>query len=263
MITSTKNVKIKNIRELQAKKKKRNSTGSFVVEGIRLIEEALKACLIPLIVLYTEDLQERGMALVEKAVTLNAVVEVVMPHVMSAASDTKNSQGLLMVFPFPEIPEPEAVTSVLILDQLKDPGNMGTLLRSALAANIDSVWLTPGCVDPFSPKVVRAGMGAHFNLQIINRTFDEISSNLLDYRLVLFISEMKTGINYSEANLKQPSAIVIGSEAVGTSQQLLDLPHTKIHIPMPGKTESLNASAAGSVLLFEMVRQRNIKDNNS
>ena len=258
MITSTKNEKIKDIRALQSKKKHRTSTGSFIVEGVRLLEEALGSDLVPLTCLYTEDLQERGMTLVEQAADLNASIEVVMPHVMSAASDTKNPQGALMVFPFPEIPDPKNFTSVLILDKLKDPGNMGALLRSALAANIDSVWLTPDCVDPFSPKVVRAGMGAHFRLQIKNLTFSEISSSLLEYQLELFVSEMDAGLKYSESNFKQPLAIVIGSEAIGTSQHFLDLPHTKIHIPMPGKIESLNASAAGSILLFEVVRQRDL-----
>jgi TrmH family RNA methyltransferase len=100
MITSTKNAKIKEIKALQARKKNRVKSGVFVVEGVRLLEEALESGLLPTLTLYTEDLSERGMALVDKAKMLNTMIETAMPHVMSAASDTDNSQGILMVFPF-------------------------------------------------------------------------------------------------------------------------------------------------------------------
>jgi len=256
MITSTKNSKIKEIAALQAKKKNRISTSTFVVEGVRILEEALDSGLSPLLTLHTEDLQERGIALVQRSHELGAPVEAVMPHVMSAASDTKNPQGILMVFPFPKLQGLESLNSVLIVDQIRDPGNMGTLLRSAAAAAFNSVWLTPDCVDVFSPKVVRSGMGAHFKIPIVNLQYEDIASNIIQHQLQLFISEMDASINYSEANFRAPSAIVVGSEATGTSEELLSLPHTKINIPMPGQVESLNASVAGSLLMFEVVRQR-------
>jgi TrmH family RNA methyltransferase len=256
MITSTKNTKIKEIKALQAKKRNRIKSGSFVVEGVRVLEDALASGLAPTLVLYSEDLQKRGMALIEKTLELGAQVESAMPHVMSAASDTKNSQGILMVFPFPNIPETKNISSVLILDKVRDPGNMGTLLRSASAADLDAVWLSPNCVDPFSPKVVRAGMGAHFKLPVISLDYEQIANRLSNHQLHLFISEMDADMNYFEANFNNPSAIVIGSEAVGTSNELLALPHTSVSIPMPGKVESLNAAVAGSLLIFELVRQR-------
>jgi TrmH family RNA methyltransferase len=256
MITSTKNSKIKEIAALQAKKKNRINTGTFVVEGVRLLEEALASGFSPLFTLYTEDMHERGVALVQRSCELDTQVEVVMPHVMSAASDTKNSQGILMVFPFPKLQEPEVMNSAVILDQIRDPGNMGTLLRSAAAAAFNSVWLTPDCVDAYSPKVVRSGMGAHFKIPIINLKYEVITSNIKKHQLQLFISEMDANLYYSEANFRDPSAIVVGSEAAGISEQLLALPHTKISIPMPGQVESLNASVAGSLLMFEVVRQR-------
>ena len=256
MITSTKNSKIKEIVALQAKKKNRVNTGTFVVEGVRILEEALDSGLSPLLTLHTEDLQERGSALVQRSQDIGTPVEAVMPHVMSAASDTKNSQGILMIFPFPKLQELENLNSVLILDQIRDPGNMGTLLRSAAAAAFNSVWLTPDCVDIYSPKVVRSGMGAHFKIPIVNLQYEDIASNITQHQLQLFISEMDASINYSDANFRDPSAIVVSSETAGTSDQLLTLPHTKISIPMPGQVESLNASVAGSLLLFEVVRQR-------
>jgi len=256
MITSTKNTKIKEIKALQAKKRNRVKSGTFVVEGIRVLEDALASGLVPTLVLHSEDLQERGTALIDITLELGVQVESAMQHVISAASDTENSQGLLMVFPFPNIPETKDISSVLILDKIRDPGNMGTLLRSAAAADLDTVWLSPDCVDPFSPKVIRSGMGAHFKLPIISLDYEQIANRLSNHQLHLFISEMEADINYSEANFNAPSAIVVGSETAGTSDELLALPHTRISIPMPGKVESLNAAVAGSLLIFELVRQR-------
>lgn len=261
MITSTKNQKIKDIKALQNKKKARVSSGTFVIEGVRILEEALSSGMKPVLTLYTENLNERAIALVDDVRSQGLKSDEVMPHVLSAASDTENSQGVLMVFPFPELESPKEIGSVLILDQLRDPGNMGTLLRSALAADVDAVWTTPDCVDPFSPKVIRSGMGAHFRLPISNLSYNEISDNLYKHKLELFISEMEDGTTHTEANLQQASAIVVGSESVGVSEQLLSMDHIKIRIPMPGKIESLNASVAGSILLFEMVRQRTGKEN--
>ena len=256
MITSTKNTKIKDIKALQAKKKNRINNGLFVVEGIRILEEALGSGLVPTLALYTENINERGEKVIEDAKILGAKVETVMPHVMSAVSDTETPQGILMLFPFPEITKPAKLSSVLILDKIRDPGNMGTLLRSASAADFSAIWLSPDCVDPFSPKVVRSGMGAHFKILIKSLEYDDIAVNLDNHKLKLFVSEMDADINYTDANFTHPSAIVVGSEAVGTSKELINIPHTKIKIPMPGNVESLNAAIAGSLLMFELVRQR-------
>ena len=122
-----------------------------------------------------------------------------------------------MIFPFPKLKDLENLNSALILDQIRDPGNMGTLLRSAAAADFNSVWLTPDCVDIYSPKVVRSGMGAHFKIPITNLRYEDIASNINQHKLQLFISEMDADINYSEANFIDPSAIVVGSEAAGIS----------------------------------------------
>jgi TrmH family RNA methyltransferase len=153
------------------------------------------------------------------------------------------------------LPIPEPLTFALIPDQVRDPGNLGTLLRTAAAAGVQAVLLPPGTVDAFAPKVVRAGMGAHFRLPVRSMTWDAIRSLCTESQLKVLVADMD-GPDYWQSDLQQPLALVIGGEAEGPSAPALALAHGKISIPMPGGSESLNAAVAGAVLMFETVRQR-------
>lgn len=255
MITSVKNSRIKQVRALQARTKTRREAGVFIVEGVRLAEEAVAAGWQPQLCLYTADVHPRGMQLVEQLQTAGADVEEVAEHVMQAASDTQSPQGILLVVAHRQLPMPPEASFVLVLDRVQDPGNLGTLLRTAWAASVDAVLLTEGSADPFAPKVVRAGMGAHFHTPVATLPSEEVLAFCRQQGLTLWTAAVGEGTPHTQADLASPAALVIGSEAHGVGD-VLDQHAKPLHIPMPGGSESLNAAIAGAVLLFEVVRQR-------
>jgi TrmH family RNA methyltransferase len=182
-------------------------------------------------------------------------VKVVSEPVMLAMSDTVTPAGILAVLPMRECSIPDPLTWVLVVDRLRDPGNMGTILRSALAAGIELVITSRGTVDVYSPKVVRAGMGAHFRLRLcLNQSWPRIRDILEGLRVL--VAEPTGGVSYWEVNWGLPTALVIGGEARGAQTEVEKLATGHVTIPMRAGTESLNAAIAASVLLFEGARQR-------
>jgi RNA methyltransferase, TrmH family len=259
MLTSTKNPRIQWVRGLQSQAKARREAGLFVVEGVRLVEEALRSGSQPELLLYTEELSERGRELVSRAQAENVPRELVSPAVMKAAADTETPQGILAVLPARSLPLPERPDFVLILDQLRDPGNLGTILRTAAAARVQAVVLSAGSADVYSPKVVRAGMGAHFRLPLQTLAWTDIRGYLQQGGIApeqIYLADVSTGTAYTQVDFRIPLALIIGSEAEGAGQAAQQAAGARIHIPMPGSSESLNAGAAAAVLLFEVVRQR-------
>lgn len=254
MITSPQNDTIKRVRHLQKRSKARDEEGVFVIEGIRLVEEALQFGWDPDLVLFTDDLDQRGWDVVNGFSGRGIPTIEVSPEAMSAASDTQTPQGLLAVLPKAGQPIPTKKDFVLLADQVRDPGNLGTLLRTSLAAGVDTVLLPPGTVDPYSPKVVRAGMGAHFRLPVFKTSWEKITSHLVD--LEVFVADIDRGVPYTEADFKQPLALIIGNEARGPGERAQSLADQSVHIAMPGEADSLNAAIAGAILIFEVVRQR-------
>lgn len=254
MITSTQNPKIKWVRSLQSGSRERKEAAAFVVEGVRLAEEALSSGWEAQLVLHTSDLGARGQAVVEGFSSQGAPVEQVTEAVLRAASDTETPQGVLAVVSMRTVPLSDQLDFVFIPDSVRDPGNLGTMLRTAAAAGVQAVLLPPGGVDPFSPKVVRAGMGAHFHLPLYPLPWTDIAS--LVKPLQVFLADTGDGLPYTQADFRLPLALVIGGEAQGAGLQAQGMASQRVHIPMPGGIESLNAAAAAAVLLFEIVRQR-------
>lgn len=255
MITSTHNPKLKIVRALLGRSKERREAGAFVVEGVRLVEEAVNGNWGIRFVLFDETLSERGGLQVEVLRSRGVDVEEVSASLMKSLSETETPQGVLAVLEFSQLPLPDSPTFILIPDQIRDPGNLGTLLRSAAAAGAQAVILPPDTTDAFAPKVVRSGMGAHFRLPIRSMSWDEIEKTLKAAGLKVMIADMD-GQPYFSTDLRQPVALVIGSEADGASESARKLADGKISVPMSGSIESLNAGAAGSVLMFEVLRQR-------
>ncbi len=141
---------------------------------------------------------------------------------------------------------------------MRDPGNLGTLLRSADASGVDLVLIPPGTTDPFGPKVVRAGMGAHFHVPILSMTWEEIGQFPSPASQRSLLADME-GDSCWETDLRQPLTLIVGGEAEGASEQARKLAGQRVSIPMAGRSESLNAAVAGSVLMFEIMRQRKEK----
>ncbi|MBL8101524.1 MAG: RNA methyltransferase [Anaerolineales bacterium] len=255
MITSNHNPKIKLIRALLSRARDRREAGAFVVEGVRLVEEAVNANWPMRFVLFDESLSERGRSKIESLMSLGVDVEEVSTSVMKAISETETPQGILAVLNEFQLPTPESPNFILIPDQIRDPGNLGTLLRSAAATGVGAVLVPPETTDAFAPKVLRSGMGAHFKLPIHSTNWEEIERIVKSTNLQVLIADMD-GQSCWEIDLRQPVALIIGSEAEGASESAQKLANRKISIPMSGMVESLNAGVAGAVLMFEVVRQR-------
>jgi TrmH family RNA methyltransferase len=254
MITSLQNPKIKKIRHLQTQARYRQKESAYVVEGVRLLEEVISADLEPEIVIFTADLDRRGKQLLEHFTDRKINLEEVSREVFNSASQTESPQGILAVIPQTTLPIPDTLDFILIVDQIRDPGNLGTLLRTARAAGVQLVLLSPGTVDRFSPKVVRSGMGAHFNLPILDCLWEEVPK--ITKGLKYFGSDMSRGSSLWKTDFRIPLGIIIGGEALGLGEKARKHVDAWVNIPMEGNTESLNASVAGAVLLFEVYRQR-------
>lgn len=255
MITSNHNPRIKFVRALQGRARERRDAGAFVVDGVRLVEEALNSNWIFQFALYDETLNERGRVLVENLRSHGIEVEEVSASVMKSLSETEAPQGILAVLALSDLPLPNNPNFILIPDQVRDPGNLGTLLRTAAATGVQAVLIPPDTTDAFAPKVLRSGMGAHFKLPIVSKKWEEIEQIVTSSSLQVLIADMG-GSSCWETDLCQPLALIIGSEAEGASDTARTLATQQISIPMSGMMESLNAGVAGSVLMFEVVRQR-------
>jgi len=217
------------------------------------MEEALQAGSKLECVLLTEDTQLRESELLASLPdTLEPLL--VSDQVLASCSDAVTPQGILAVVTIPDNILPEECTFALVLDRVRDPGNLGTLLRTAHAADVQAVLLTEGTVDPFNPKVVRAGMGAHLFLPIVEASTSELQGFLEGMRI--WIADSTNGIAYDRVDWTPPTALVIGNEAHGPSDEMLSMAAGSVHIPMPGHAESLNAAVAGAILMFEIVQQR-------
>jgi TrmH family RNA methyltransferase len=253
MITSAQNPKLKLARSLMGRPKERHEAKAFVVEGVRLVEEALAADWPFRFVLIGETLTPRGHELAIRLEANVIEVEPVSDALLNSISETTTSQGILAVLDHTILSFPQNLDFVLILDSIRDPGNLGTLLRTAAAVGVQAVFLPPETTDAFAPKVVRAGMGAHFRLPIYNLSWEEIRTATKLLRV--YLADME-GSPCWETDFRLPLALIVGGEAEGATKEARKLADAAVSIPMPGKAESLNAAVAGAVLLFEAVRQR-------
>jgi TrmH family RNA methyltransferase len=254
MITSTSNQWVKWVRNLQANRRERWRKKQFVMEGVRLAQEVITAEIQTELVLHTDQLTAKGRGQVNQLARLGAQVRLVSNPVMTACSDTENPPGILVVVPFQELPIPAGMTLSLVADRIADPGNLGTMIRTAWAAGVEAIFLTNGCVDPYNPKVIRAAAGAHLRLPIIQAHPEEIVENLGDTEL--WLAEKEQGSDYSKVDWQKPSALIVGSEAHGVGEVLSSVVQNRVHIPLREEVESLNAAIAAGIILFEITRQR-------
>lgn len=256
MITSLRNNKVRYVQELQKRRTSRQRANRYVFEGLRLVEEVAHANAAPEFVLYTHGAAgaERGSSLLATFHRMSVPCFAVTDAVMHACSDTETPQGILAVVPVPSVPPPRDPTLTLIADGVRDPGNLGTMLRTGLAAGIDQIVLLPGTVDPGNPKVIRSAMGAHLRLPIVNLEWGDIGDFISDARVWLASADGET--SYTSVDWREPAALIIGGEAEGAGRPARMLAHGQVSIPMAEGVESLNTAIAAAVLLFEIRRQR-------
>lgn len=258
-ITSLQNPRVRAVERLKCKKRERYREQQYVVEGYRLVNHALSRGYRPAFAFYTGAFagSEQGGELVQALAAGDAPVWEVSPPVLEALADTVTPQGVVAVFPMHH-PSPRQVRQaelVLVLDALRTPGNVGTILRTAQATGAGAVLCAPGTVDPYSPKAVRSGMGAHLDLALVTDVSWEQIATLIQGRRVFAAASDGDALLW-DVDLTGPVALIIGSEAHGVGAQGRALAQSGLCIPMAESAESLNAAIAASALLFEAQRQR-------
>lgn len=250
IIESNQNKIIKEVNSLKAKKE-RDKTGLFILEGKRLVDEIPNSWEIKYLLKaesYSEDINFEN-------------VYTVKDSLFEKISETVNPQGILAVCHIKEFD----VTNVdysnspffVVLEKVTDPGNMGTLIRTADAAGADGIFLSKGCVDIYNPKVIRATMGSIFHLPIYrNLNLMDLMEDFKNNNVKTLAAHLKGTSTPYKVDMTTACAVIIGNEANGLSDEISEMASDLVKIPMPGKAESMNAGIAGGILIYEAVRQR-------
>lgn len=256
MISSTSNPQIKRLIQLQKKSKVRDEENVFVVEGLRMFAEVPVERVEKVYI--SESLYNR------KKLDLNLQdfpLEILSDNVFLHVSDTKTPQGILCVVKRKKY-DLESLLKVenphfMVLDNLQDPGNMGTIVRTAEGAGVDAVFMSKDCVDIYNPKTIRSTMGSIYRMPFI---YIEDIPKLLDvFRengVTSYAAHLDGKNSYDQENYQSGTAILIGNEGNGLRDEVTEKADILVRIPMQGKVESLNAAIAASVLMFEVFRQR-------
>ena len=260
MITSTKNQKTKNLSALIKKGKARNEKGLFVVEGIKMFEEAPPSRIKDIYVSesFFNNYADKG-----RITSLN--YEILKDEVFNYVSDTKTPQGVMCLvdqynYTFEEIVNVENPLLVLA-DDIKDPGNLGTIIRTAEGAGVNGIIISRQSVDIYNPKTVRSTMGSLYRMPFLYvPDLKEVLQELKKKNICCYAAHLKGSHNYYEEDYRKPAAFLIGNEGNGLSDSLAEEADTYIKIPMSGQLESLNASVAAAILMYEVKRQRSSRE---
>ena len=254
LISSRDNSLFKSLKKLAHSTRERRQSGKALLDGVHLIVAHIERIGPPEVLVVAHAAQDKPevRGLLER-----------LPHVaLIALSDAlfrelapvETPSGILALVAVPELPLPQALQCIVLLEALQDPGNLGSILRSAAAAGVDAAYLSPGCADAWSPKVLRGGMGAHFALAI--REDVDLVAAAQSFAGEVVVTSLQGETSLFDLNLCGAVAFVIGNEGAGVSQNLQQAATRRVRIPMPGAVESLNAAAAAAVCFFERVRQQ-------
>lgn len=252
MITSVSNSQIKNVQTLLKKSKERFSQGLFVVEGVRMAKEAVSLGIIEKVYL-SESFEG-------KADFDGVPMEIVSDSILAGVSDTVTSQGVIALVKIPKR-DPSSIIenakAVVMLENLQDPGNLGTIIRTAEAAGMDAVILSENSVDVYNPKVVRSTMGALFRMPVVYvQGFTELVREMGEKGWNTIAAHLSASIDFTEADYKGKTAVLVGNEGNGLTDAVTAAAVTKVIIPMEGQVESLNAGIAAALMMYEVKRNR-------
>lgn len=257
-LTGLQNPVVKAAAELK-QKKHRQQQGLFLAEGLRTVEEAVREQAAESI-FYTPIEDERTRAVLEEAAAQQVKLYCVSEAVMKKIADTETPQGIIACCRMQEARLEELLASgkmLLVLDRVGDPGNVGTMLRTADAAGIGGVVLLKGSVDAYSPKVVRSTMGSLFHVPVLSGISEEAfvrAAQRAGYQLL--VTALDGADNLYKAELSGRIAFVMGNEAGGVSSSLLQAADKRVYIPMLGRAESLNVAMAAGIVMFEALRRK-------
>ena len=254
VITSTANPLIKELTLLQTKKSARKKAQTFVLEGLRGVNEIPDSGMLKQVII------SEHVNLADLKLEFDEVI-VVPEDIYKHISDTKTPQGVMATVKMChyelEALTPKADGFYLVLENIQDPGNLGTIIRTAYGLGVDAVFLTKGCVDIYNPKTIRSTMGALLQVPIVmDLEIEDIVGWLQDSQITLFATDLAESIPLADCDFTGATAIAIGNEANGISEVLRSLAPQKMRIPMPGGLESLNASIAAAICMYEVMRQR-------
>ncbi len=252
MIQSHSNSKIKLVKSL-LKKKYRDSNNMFIVEGERFVNDIPSNIKIEMILISESFSKKKGFAIYKN-------YEIVDDKIFKEITDTANSQGILAVchkMKYDENINIDDNSFILIGDRLQDPGNVGTLIRTAVAAGATHIILSKGSVDIYNSKVIRSTASTIFNIPILeNVDLTTFLPNIKNKNVEVIGTHLKASENYFDSDMKKSIAIIIGNEANGMSYEVAKLCDKLVKIPMLREVESLNASVSSAILMYEVVKQR-------
>lgn len=256
MITSTSNPQVKELVQLQKKSRLRSERNIFVVEGIKMFMEAPKNRVEKVYIsesLFNRKKQELDIA--------GLKVEILSDKVFSYVSDTKTPQGILCLVKQKETAVDDILEEenphLMILDNLQDPGNLGTILRTAEGAGVTGVIMSRECVDIYNPKTIRSTMGSVYRIPFVYvDDLRKVLEKIKEKGIKTYAAHLQGKNYYDEENYKTGCAFLIGNEGNGLREEIAEMADIRIKIPMYGQVESLNAAIAASVLMFEVCRQR-------
>lgn len=253
-IASAQNEAIKELVRLQDSARERRKAGRMVLEGFHLVEAALQHGVVPeAVYINPQALEHRELGSILTALPASCRCVLVAEAALARLSALSSAPELLAVVARPRPARPEAAASRVLLEEIQDPGNLGTLLRGAAASGVREVFLSKGCVDVWSPKVLRSGMGAHFALRIHEDA--DLAAELAVFPGAKLVTDLKGAVSLYHVDLTGPVAFVFGNEGAGVSAGLKAQATKRVKIPMPGSAESLNVAMAATICLFERVRQ--------
>ncbi|MFC0557882.1 TrmH family RNA methyltransferase [Halalkalibacter alkalisediminis] len=244
-IDSVKNEHVKRWKKLKTKKG-RETTGRFLIEGYHLVEEAIKAQKLVEYILLTEGANPPATLSLQ-----NEDVIIVSDQIMKELSETETPQGIAAVCVLPSEPDVERLEGqFLLIDRVQDPGNLGTMIRTADAAGMTGVILGEGSVDVFNSKVIRASQGSIFHLPVMKGNLQEWVLRLKHAMIPVFGTSLQGASSYTAIEPQAQFAIIMGNEGEGMSASLLEMTDQNIYIPIHGKAESLNVAVATGILLY-------------
>ncbi len=254
-ITSKDNEQIKHIKKLK-EKKYREEYNEFIIEGIKMIEEAISENVKIKSIIICDDCKSQGAIpneLMYEIAKLNCIY--VAEKVFNTITDVINPQGIMAIVEKPKLEEINySESNFLLLDNIQDPGNLGTILRTADSLDMKQIIVSKGTADAYNLKVVRSTMGAIFRVKIIEvQSLNKIVKEMKKHKIKVYATDLQTDKSIYDVDYEK-SAIVIGNEANGVSKEVLEEASQRIKIPMLGKTESLNAAVATSIILYETFR---------
>lgn len=249
-IESTQNALVKHWKKLVQNRKERDKSKEFLVEGFHLVEEALKAKKTLLTIMKREDVE-----LPETWDVENIAITEITHEVAKEIAETEQSQGIYAHCR--QLTQSEEVyddwTKLLFIDAVQDPGNVGTMIRTADAAGIDAVIIGKGTVDPYNPKTVRSAQGSHFNIPIVRGDLIEWIQRAKENHIQVIGTSLDESIHYNEAKADGKFALIVGNEGSGLSAEVLAQTDVNVRIPIFGKAESLNVAVATGILLYTYV----------